>query len=129
MPDSEIGKQLVQRLVTEVMSERRMHVLNEIYSPRLVPAAHRWIGAFLESFSDVEMRIIELLSDGNRVVGRFSCSGTHTGNWLGHPATGRRFTDISEVYFFTVTDGQITAAWALEDTWSRLRQLELTNTT
>jgi hypothetical protein len=45
-----------------------------------------------------------------------------------HPATGRRFTDVPEVYFFSVADGRITAAWGLEDTWSRLRQLDLADT-
>jgi predicted ester cyclase len=125
MSDPDTGKDLVRRLVDEVMNQRRLQVLDEIYSPRLAPAAHRWVGAFLESFTDVDMRIVELLSDGDRVIARFSCSGTHVGRWLGHPATGRRFRNIPEVYFFTVIDGQITAAWGLEDTWSRLGQLGL----
>jgi len=72
------------------------------------------------------MRVVELVAEGDRVVGRFTCSGTHVGDWLGHPATGRRFRDIPEVYFFTVRDGRIVAAWGLEDTWARLRQLGLT---
>lgn len=125
MPEPDIGKQLVRRLVTEVISRRRLQVLDEIYSPRLAPAARRWIGAFLGSFTDVEMRIVELLADGDRVAARFLCSGTHSGEWLGHAATGRRFSDIPEVYFFRVADGRITAAWGLEDTWTRLRQLGL----
>ena len=49
---------------------------------------------FFASFTDVRMRIVELVP----VVARFLCSGTHTGMWLGHPATGRRFTDVAEVY-------------------------------
>jgi predicted ester cyclase len=75
------------------------------------------------------MRVVELVAEGDRVVGRFSCSRTHTGRWLGHRATGRQFTNIAEVYFFRITDGRISYAWGLEDTPARLRQLGLNVTT
>ena len=119
------NKRLVRRLVDEVMNERRLDVIDELYDPRLAPAARRWIGPFLASFSDVHMRIDDLIAEDDTVVGRFSCSGTHTGDWLGHPPTGRRFTDVAEVFIFRITDGRIVRAWGLEDTLSRLRQLEL----
>jgi predicted ester cyclase len=59
------------------------------------------------------------------VVGRFSCSGTHTGDWLGHQPTGRRFTEVAEVYIFRIAHERIVSAWGLEDALSRLRQLGL----
>ena len=54
------------------------------------------------------------------------CSGTHTGDWLGHPPTGRQFRRVPEVYFFAFTDSRISKACGLEDTYGRLRQLGLT---
>jgi predicted ester cyclase len=122
---SETYKGLVRRLVEVVMNERRLEVIDELYHPRLAPVARRWIEPFLASFSDVHMRIDDLIAEDDTVVGRFSCSGTHTGDWLGHPATGRRFTDVAEVYIFRIADGRIVRAWGLEDTLSRLRQLGL----
>ena len=119
------GKSVVTRLVEEVMNRRRLEVLDEVYDAQLARGARRWIEPFLESFADVEMRIVELVAEGERVVGRFSCSGTHVGEWLGHPATGRRFESVAEVYFFTVRDGRIVAAWGLEDLWARIEQLGL----
>ena len=124
MPDID-PKDVVQRLVADVMNQRNLGALDDLYAPRLAPAARRWVEPFLESFSDVQMRIVQLVAEGETVVGRFSCSGTHTGTWLGHPPTGRRFTDVAEVYFFRVVDGRITRAWGLEDTIARLRQLGL----
>jgi predicted ester cyclase len=99
---------VVRRLVDEVMNAGRLDVLDELYDPRLAPAARRWVEPFLTSFADVRMRIVELVTEGETVVGRLACSGTHTGAWLGHPPTGRRFTDVAEVYFFRVVDGRIT---------------------
>jgi predicted ester cyclase len=122
---AETNKGLVRRLVQEVLNHRRLDVIDELYDPRLAPAARRWIEPFLASFSDVHMRIDDLIAEDDTVVGRFSCSGTHTGAWLGHPPTGRRFTDVAEVYIFRIADGRIVRAWGLEDNLSRLRQLGL----
>ena len=121
----EANKQLIRRLVDEVMNAGRLDVLDELYHPHLAGAARRWIEPFLASFSDVHMRIDELIGEGDQVVGRFTCSGTHTGTWLDHPPTGRRFTNVAEVYMFRITDGRIVQAWGLEDTYGRLRQLGL----
>jgi predicted ester cyclase len=121
----ESNKRLVRRLVDEVMNERRLDVIDELYDARLATAGRRWIEPFLASFSDVHMRIDDLIAEGDSVVGRFSCSGTHTGDWLGHRPTGRRFTDVAEVYIFRIKDGRIISAWGMEDTLNRLRQLRL----
>jgi predicted ester cyclase len=40
-------------------------------------------------------------------------------------ATGRRFENVDEVYFFRFKDGRIADAWGLEDTLDRWRQLGL----
>jgi predicted ester cyclase len=125
VPAVETNKRLVRRLVEEVLNERRLDVIDELYHPRLASAARRWIEPFLASFSDVHMRIGDLIAEDDTVVGRFSCSGTHSGDWLGHPPTGRRFTDVAEVYIFRIADARIVRAWGLEDTLSRLRQLGL----
>ena len=118
-------KHIVRRLVDEVMNQGRLDVIDEIYEPRMAERARAWIEPFLTSFDDVEMTVVDLVAEGDRVAGRFRCSGTHAGDWTGHPASGRRFERVDEVYFFTITDGRITAAWGLEDTPSRERQLGL----
>lgn len=127
-PDStgaDAGRALVRRLIDDVMNQRRLEVLDEIYSPAMASRARAWITPFLDSFTDIEMRIVELVAEGDRVVGRFSCSGTHVGTWRGQPATNARFTNVAEVYFFRIRDGRIASAWGLEDTWERMRQLGL----
>lgn len=126
MPEPD-PKQVVRRLIDEVMNRADLSVLDELYTPRLAAAARRWIEPFLASFSDVHMRIVELVAEAETVVGRFACSGTQTGTWLGHPATGRRFRDVAEVYFFRIVDGRIVRAWGLEDTHGRLEQLGLSH--
>jgi hypothetical protein len=71
-------KEVVRRLINEVMNTGNVSVLDELYTPQLAPIAHQWVGPFLASFSDVRMRIVQLVAEGETVVGRFECSGTHS---------------------------------------------------
>jgi predicted ester cyclase len=118
-------KALVRRLIDEVMNAGRLEVIDELYAPGLARAARRWIAPFLASFPDTRMEIVDLIAEGDKVVGRFRCSGTHLGEWLGQPPTGRRFERIDEVSIFRIRDGRIVHVWGLEDTLRRLEQLGL----
>jgi predicted ester cyclase len=112
-------------MVEEVMNRGRLDAIDELYTPELAEGARRWIAPFRESFPDVQMEIVDLIAEGEKVVGRFHCSATNLGPWRGEPATGRRFERVDEVYIFRVRDGRIAEAWGLEDTRSRERQLGL----
>ena len=61
-----------------------------------------------------------------RFGARFRTSRTHLGEWLGVPATGRRFESVDEIYIFGVQDGRLVSALGVEDNLSRLRQLGIT---
>ena len=121
----ERNKDVVRRLIAEVLNAGRLDVVDELYAPTLAPRAKRWIAPFRASFPDVHMEVVELIAEEDKVVGRFTCSGTHLGAWRGHAPTGRRFEAIDEVYIFRFSDGRIVHAWGLEDTLGRLEQLGL----
>jgi predicted ester cyclase len=122
---SEANKAVVRRLVAEVLNGGHLEVIDELFAPQLAPATKRWIAPFRASFPDVHMEVVELIAEGDKVVGRFTCSATHLGAWLGHAPTGRRFERVDEVSIFRFRDGRIANAWTLEDTLSRLQQLGL----
>lgn len=119
------NKTVVRRLVAEILNGGHLEVIDELYTPELAPAARRWIAPFRASFPDVHMEIVELIAEGDKVVGRFTCSATHLGEWLGQVPTGRRFERVDEVSIFQFRDGKIAHAWSLEDTLERLKQLGL----
>ena len=119
------NKAVVRRLVAEVLNGGRLEVVDDLFAPELAPEARRWITPFRASFPDVHMEIVDLIAEGDKVVGRFTCSATHLGDWLGHAPTGRRFERVDEVTIFRLGDGRIAGTWSLEDTLSRLRQLGL----
>jgi predicted ester cyclase len=122
---TEHNKAIIRRLIEEVLNGGQLEVIDELYAPALARAARRWIAPFRASFPDVHMEILELIAEGEKVVGRFTCSATHQGAWLGHAPTGRRFERVEEVSIFRLRDGRIIQVWSLEDTLGRLRQLGL----
>jgi predicted ester cyclase len=121
----EANKAVVRRLVDEVLNGGHLELIDDLYAPELAGAARRWITPFRASFPDVHMEIVELIAEGDKVVGRFTCSATHLGEWLGHAATGRRFERVDEVAIFQLRDGRIVHAWSLEDNLGRWQQLGL----
>ena len=122
---SEQNKASVRRLVEEVLNGGRMEVIDTLYAPALAAEAKAWIAPFRSSFPDMHMEVIELIAEGDTVVGRFTCSGTHLGAWLGHAPTGRRFEAVDEDSIYRFQDGRIVESWGLEDNLERLEQLGL----
>ena len=122
---SERNKAVVQRLVAEVLNGGQMEVIDELFAAALATEAKAWIAPFRVSFPDVHMEVVELIAEGDTVVGRFTCSGTHLREWLWHAPTRRRFEAIDEVGIYRFGDGQIVESWGLEDNLGRLEQLGL----
>jgi predicted ester cyclase len=117
------NKELVRRLVEEGVRERNLAVLDEIAAGPFAEVAKRWVTPFRGAFPDFEMEIVTLISEGEKVAAHFRCSGTHLGEWLGVPPTGRRFENVDELYIFDVRAGRLVSALGVEDNLSRLRQL------
>jgi ketosteroid isomerase-like protein len=119
------NKRLVHRLV-EIVNAGDLDSIEEVAGGRIAAQAKGWIGPFRESFPDFRMEVVDVIAEGDKVVGYFKCSGTHQGEWRGHPATGRRFEGVDEVYIFRVEDGKLASVLAeVEDNLTRLRQLGL----
>jgi predicted ester cyclase len=120
---TEQNKLLVRRLVEEAVLQHDVEILDELVAGDFVEAAKRWVRPFQRAFPDFEMKVVELIAEGDKVVAHFKCSGTHLGEWLGVPATGRRFEDVDEVYIFEVHGAKLVSAFGVEDNLARLRQL------
>ena len=125
---TEENKRVVQRMVDEVINGGDLDVLDEIYAPDGAAAMKEWVEPFRTAFPDVHMKTVQLVAEGDTVVGHFLCSGTQAGEWMGRPARGGSFRDVREVYWFTVQDGRIVDGWGLEDNDDRRLQLRRSST-
>lgn len=80
------------------------------------------IREFHQGFPDMREQLEDAIAEGDKVVGRFRMWGTHSGTFLGVPATGRR-VEITGIDIFRITDGKITEMWYEDDLMSMMRQL------
>jgi predicted ester cyclase len=118
-------KAAIRRFVDEAVNGGRDELVDELFAPALTAWVRDWFGSFRRSFPDLRMELVQLVGDGDTVVGRFACSATHRGEWRGHAPTGLRFEDVDEVYFFGFEGDRIVSVWGIEDTLDRFRQLGL----
>ena len=96
--------------------------------PRL-PGASEGVEAVMElfaslrrAFPDLHVRVDDVIEVGDRMVCRNTVTGTHRGEHLGVPPTGRpvRYT---EIFIARVAGGRIAEMWGVVDMLSQLRQL------
>ena len=64
----------------------------------------------------------DLIAEGDKVVARNTVTGTHQGEYMGLPPTGKSIT-YREIFIFRVVDGRIAETWGVVDVLSQLKQL------
>ena len=121
--DTTDPKSLVRRLVDQVINGADPDALEALCTPRLASNLRRAFSQFRDAFPDWHQDVVELVAESDTVVARFRCTGTHRGPWRGLEPSGQRMR-VDEVYFFRIREGRIAQVWGLEDTWSRMRQLQ-----
>jgi predicted ester cyclase len=120
----EENKAMVRRMVEAINAGGGEIFVDKMFAPRAARRVKRLFAEFRSAFPDWHEDIVELVAEGNTVAGRFRCSGTHSGEFLGHPPTGKRM-EVEEVFFLRAADGKFVEFWALEDSLGRMRQLGL----
>lgn len=84
----------------------------------------RHLAMFRSGFPDIRFNVEALLGEGDDVVARTVTEGTHSGEFMGHPPTGRPFR-ANGIEMFRVRDGRVAEHWGVFDTLGMLWQLGL----
>lgn len=83
-----------------------------------------FLQGYWKAFPDTRHTLHELLAEGDTVVARVTCEGTHRGDFEGMPPTGKRVS-YDGVHIVTFAQGKIQAWWVLDDNLGLLSQLGL----
>jgi predicted ester cyclase len=121
---SEEHKAMVRSMVEAINAGDEGIFVEKTFAPRAARRVKRLFAEFRSAFPDWHEDIVELVAEGSTVAGRFRCSGTHLGEFLGEAPTGRRM-DVEEVFFLRAEDGKFVDFWGLEDSLGRMQQLGL----
>ena len=82
--------------------------------------------ALLPGIPDLQLPIEDVVAEGDKVLVRLRVTGTHDGELMGVPATGRPI-DIPVLDLFMIRDAQLVEHWALLDNLGLLRQIGVTS--
>ena len=132
----EANKELVRKYVQAILVERDFSTFSEWTAPGFyidrsaVPDAiegkeglSTQMDMLYTAFPDLELKIVDMVAEDDKVVVRFEGPGTQTGEFAGIPATGRKAT-WKGLVMYHVVDGKITEAWANWDDWGLIEQLK-----
>jgi steroid delta-isomerase-like uncharacterized protein len=79
---------------------------------------------FLAAFPDTQTTTEDLIAEGDKVVERYTARGTHTGDFMGAPPTGKKFS-IESMVIYRFANGKIVEMWGLNDVQALMMQLGL----
>ena len=130
------NKALVRRFVDEVFVAGASDGVDDLVAPDFVP--HSWPGTgpgpaelkramarVFAGLSDVRMTIEDMVAEGDKVAVRLTAEATHTGEFMGMPASGKSYR-IAEIHIFRIADGRIAEHWGQADLLGMMGQLGAT---
>jgi steroid delta-isomerase-like uncharacterized protein len=126
------NKALVRRFITDVFEEGNYTAVDELVAADFIP--HTWPGTtdrdglktamerVAKALTDASFVIDDMIAEDERVAVRLTASATQTGDFMGMPPSGKRYT-IEEIHIFRVRDGRIVEHWHEFDQLGMMRQL------
>ena len=132
---SEVNKTIVRRLFEEVWNKGNLPVADELFAPNYThhdpstpdvgrgPESERKrVTLYHTAFPDLKLTIEDIIAEGETVMARWSCRGTHKGDLSGNTPTGKQFT-ISGVSIARFASGKIVEGWVNWDALGLMQQL------
>ncbi len=83
---------------------------------------HQGLQGFYEAFPDLKLHLEEQIVEGDRVVNRVRLTGTHEGEFVGVPGTGK-VVDSTAMALYRFKDDKIVEMWAMWDVFNILAQV------
>ena len=133
---SEQNKAVVRRWFEEVWNQGREATIDELFPAEGV--AHGlgdseadvhgaaefkpFVANIRGSIPDTHIRVDDIFADGDRVAVRVTLEGTHSGEGLSVPPTGRKVR-IQGIIILRMVDGRIVEGWNCYDQLGLLRQI------
>jgi predicted ester cyclase len=128
---SEDNKRVVRRYFEELDRQRTtpvdvcsagftFHVAG--FPPMDLEATKQFSAVFFDGLPDLKHSLDELIAEGDKVAFRCRYEGTHTAEFMGVPASGRRVSAVG-VGVIRVADGKVAEFWVSPDRMTIMQQI------
>jgi predicted ester cyclase len=127
-------KTALQNLIGEGFNKKNLTAFDAYFSPALIdhalppglPAGFEgrkvFVSAFITAFPDIHIHIEDTVAEGNKLVTRWSVHGTHKGDLMGVPPTGKEVS-ITGTAIDRFENGQSVEHWEIIDQLGLMQQL------
>lgn len=127
-------KALVRRMNDEVMTQGKLEVIDEIVAddfvehqefPGMTPdkeGLRATMAMFRDAFPDLKVETLGVVTEGDEVWCHSLATGTHQGELMGIPATGKTVS-IAMIDRVRVRDGKAIEHWGVSDDLGMMTQL------
>ena len=131
---AEANKKLIHEVIDVIFNQQQLDRVEDYFAedffnhdgypgaPTGPEAIRAYLPMMLKAFPDRVLTPEFTLCDGDRVVSRTITEGTMTGNFVGIPATGKRYR-ITATDTYRIRDGKICERWGNEDSLGMMQQL------
>jgi len=132
---SETNKTVVRRLFEEVWNKGNLPVTDELFAPNYAhhdsstpdvgrgpESEKKRATLYRTAFPDLRLTIEDIIAEGETVMARWSCRGTHNGDLSGIAPTGKQFT-ISGISIARIANGKMAEGWVNWDALGLMQQL------
>jgi steroid delta-isomerase-like uncharacterized protein len=121
-------KAVVRRFFEDAWNKKNLSAVDELFAadfvsrsplPGVAPdreGLKQWIAGAASAFPDIQFTIDDQVAEGHTVTTRWTSRGTHEGEFMGIPATGKAVT-VTGISINRVIDGKIQDTWV---EWSAL---------
>jgi steroid delta-isomerase-like uncharacterized protein len=132
---TEEHKALARRVFDDVLNGRNLDLLDELAASDYIehnplPGQRTGIDGIRDRYTivlnafDPHFTVEDVIAEGDKVVLRWTNSGTHVGAFLGIPPTGRSFR-IPGIEIWRMESGKLAEHWDVVDVFGQLQQLGL----
>jgi steroid delta-isomerase-like uncharacterized protein len=127
----EENKAIFRRIVEEGFNKGNLAIVDELVATNHVnhtdnvhgPEEYKqFITMYRTAFPDLHMTIEDQIAEGNKVVNRWTSRGTHKGDLMGIPPTGKQ-TTVMGMYVARIIGGKIVEEWGNFDALGMMQQL------
>jgi steroid delta-isomerase-like uncharacterized protein len=141
MSTAEHNKNIAKKAVV-MWSTGNVKDIEQIYAPNCInhqrhhpsgvhtlkgpDAWRRFIHEFRHSFPDYQDTVEDQIAEGNKVVTRLTCHGTHKGSFMGFDPTNKKI-QWSGILIDKIENGKIVETWADWDLLGMLEQIGAVN--
>jgi len=128
------NKAIFRRVIEEVWNQRKLEVIEEILATDFVghmvgsPDIHgpdglkQFVSMLLTAFNDIHFTVEDQIAEGDKVVTRWSFTGTHNGEFMGIPPTGVQ-VKVTGTNISRIAGGKIVEYWCNPDNLGMMQQL------